>query len=63
MDKTKLQSHLTRLQERHADIDKAIAKGYTNYISDDNLGKMKQERLYVKRQIEEVTLQLENING
>lgn len=63
MEKAKLQSHLEHLQARHLELDKKITEGYTNYITDKNLGKMKQEKLMVKRQIEDVRQQLEQLNG
>ena len=47
-------SHLEELQRRHKELDKLIKEGYTNYLSDENLVKMKQEKLAIKRQIEKL---------
>lgn len=52
-DKLKLEHHLKHLEEKHKQIDKQIAEGYSHYLSDPNLTKMKQDRLNIKRQIEE----------
>lgn len=52
-DKLKLEHHLKHLEEKHKQIDKQIAEGYSHYLSDPNLIKMKQDRLNLKRQIEE----------
>ena len=50
MDKTKLENHL---EQHHANLDKQIKEGYTNYLDDQFLGKTKHEKLQIKRQIEE----------
>lgn len=47
-------SHLEQLILKHKELDKKIKEGYTNYVADENLTKMKQEKLQLKRQIEEV---------
>lgn len=46
-----LKMELNELQERHKTLDENIKNGYTNYISDSSLNKMKQEKLMIKRQI------------
>ena len=53
MDKGKLESHIERLVQHHADLEKQIKEGRSNYVGDAKLAKVKQERLIVKRQIEE----------
>ena len=47
-------SHLEQLELRHRELDRLIKEGYTNYVADENLTKMKQEKLQLKRQIEEL---------
>ena len=47
-------SHLEELELRHRELDKKIKEGYTNYLDDSNLNKMKMEKAHVKRQIEEL---------
>ena len=51
MDEMQIYSHLERLERRHRDLDKHIAEGFSLYIDDRSLGKMKQERLMVKQEI------------
>ena len=53
MDKAKLESHLVALEESHKELDKHIQNGYTNYMDDSGLAKMKQEKAHVKRMIVE----------
>ena len=58
MNKEKLQHHLKHLQERHAELDRKIKDGYTHYLDDEHLGKIKHEKLGVKREIVQVEKQL-----
>lgn len=51
-------SHLEKLILRHKDLDLKIKDAYTYYLDDASLKKMKQEKLYIKDQIEK--LQSEN---
>lgn len=45
-------SHLEQLKLKHRDLDKKIKEGYTSYLSDDSLYKMKQQKLMLKDEIE-----------
>jgi len=45
---------LEQLIARHRELDKLIQEGYTNYLSDESMVKMKQEKLAVKRQIDKL---------
>lgn len=47
-------SHLEQLELKHQELDKKIKEGYTNYLDDSSLHKMKQEKLHIKDQIEQV---------
>lgn len=58
MDQTQLYSHLERLERHHHTLDQNITEGFTFYLDDATLSKMKQERLMVKRQIVELKEQL-----
>ena len=58
MDKAKLESHLDHLKTKHATLDNQIKEGYTKYLSDKHLGKMKQEKLHLKEQIIELETKL-----
>ena len=57
----KLQNHLESLKERHAALDKRIKEGYTNYLTDKGMQKMKFEKAAIKREIEEVEGKLKAI--
>ena len=52
MNKEKLQYHLKHLQERHTLLEKKINDGYSHYLDDMHLGKIKHEKLGLKRDIE-----------
>lgn len=43
---------LFELQQRHEELDKNIAWGYSFYLDDANMKKMKYEKLVVKREID-----------
>ena len=51
MNKEKLEHHLKHLKEQHAGLDKKIKEGYSHYLDDEHLGKIKHEKLLVKRSI------------
>jgi hypothetical protein len=48
------QDRISQLEQRHKQLDESIKNGYTNYLDDVSLSKMKQEKLYVKRQLTEL---------
>lgn len=43
---------LFELQQRHEDLDKNIAWGYSYYVGDGDMKKMKLEKLMIKREID-----------
>jgi len=47
-------SHLEELELRHRELDKKIKEGYTDYLDDASLHKMKQEKLMIKDRIEKL---------
>jgi hypothetical protein len=49
-----VQHHLDALKRRHQSIDAQIQEGYSNYVADQELTKMKQEKLIIKQQIEQI---------
>ena len=53
MDKLSLEHHINHLEQRHKEMDQKIKDGYTHYMDDTGLSKMKQEKAHVRRQIEE----------
>jgi hypothetical protein len=58
VNKDKLQHHLKHLEERHAELEKKIKDGYSHYLDDMHLGKIKHEKLGVKREITQIEKQL-----
>jgi hypothetical protein len=62
MNKEKLEHHLKHLQERHAELEKKITDGYSHYLDDEYLSKIKHEKLGVKREITRTEKQLAEYN-
>jgi hypothetical protein len=58
MDRISLEDELLELEQHHRRLDENIKRGYTNYLDDASLGKMKQEKLTIKRSIERIRAQL-----
>ena len=58
MNKDKLQHHLKHLEERHIELEKKIKDAYSHYLDDMHLGKIKHEKLGVKREITQIEKQL-----
>lgn len=58
MDRNALEDELAELEQHHQRLDENIRRGYTSYMDDASLGKMKQEKLIVKRSIERIRTQL-----
>ena len=62
MDKLSLEHHIKHLEETHKTLDKKIKDGYTHYMDDVGLSKMKQEKAHVRRQIEDTKQKLDSLN-
>jgi len=58
MDRIALEDELAELENIHKRLDENIRRSYTNYLDDSSLGKMKQEKLIIKREIENIRTQL-----
>ena len=58
MDRIALEDELNELEQHHQRLDDQINKGFTNYLDDSSLGKMKQEKLFIKREIENLRTKL-----
>jgi hypothetical protein len=58
MDADKLPHHIAQLEEKHQLLKQQITDGFTHYLDDVHLGKMKLEKLIVKRQLEEAKTKL-----
>ena len=54
-----MQHHLKHLEERHSELEKKIKEGYSHYLDDMHLGKIKHEKLGIKRDIGKTLKQLE----
>jgi hypothetical protein len=57
-NRIQLEDELTELEQHHKRLDENIKRGYTNYLDDASLGKMKQEKLSIKRSIETIRKKL-----
>jgi hypothetical protein len=58
MDRAALEKQLNELVSFHRLLDEQISQGYTTYLDDAGLGKMKLEKLVVKRKIEALKTKL-----
>ena len=61
MNKEKLQHHLKHLEERHSELEKKIKDGYSHYLDDMHLGKIKHEKLIIKKAIISTEKLLNNV--
>jgi len=52
------ENQLEALKIRHKDLDEQIKKGYSKYLADANLNKMKIEKLQLKDKIEKLSKKL-----
>ena len=46
--------HLEALKMKHKDLDKQCSLGYSNYLNDTDLNKMKMEKAHVKAEIQQL---------
>jgi len=58
INRNELEDELAELEACHRKLDEQISQGYTSYLDDVFLGKMKQEKLVLKRQIEKIKQRL-----
>ena len=52
--------HLEALKMKHKDLDKQCSLGYSNYLNDNDLNKMKMEKAHVKAEIQQLEQELDN---
>jgi len=52
--------HLEALKMKHKDLDKQCSLGYSNYLNDTDLNKMKMEKAHVKAEIQQLEQELDN---
>ena len=50
-------TYIEELELRHRELDKKIKEGYSDYLDDASLHKLKQEKLYLKDKIEQLRQQ------
>jgi hypothetical protein len=58
MNRVTLENELAELEQIHRKLDENIKRSYTNYLDDADLSKMKQEKLQIKREIENIKTKL-----
>ena len=51
--------HLQALKDKHRDMDKQCSLGYSNYLNDTDLNKLKMEKARVKAQIQKLEQELD----
>jgi len=61
MNTEKLLQHIRTLEEEHLILDSHIKDGYSKFINDTDLNKMKFEKLELKREIETLKQQYNKI--
>jgi len=54
MTDDKLNSHYRVVKARHDELDKKIEEAYNHYVSDDELHKMKVEKLHLKEEMAKI---------
>lgn len=47
-----IQTRIKKLEERHKTLEREIAWGYSSYLNDDDMSKMKKEKLLIKDELE-----------
>lgn len=50
------------LEETHRKLDNDIQKGYSNFLGDQDLSKMKLQKLRLKEQIEQMKKEVEPVD-
>lgn len=54
MNTEKMLNHLKNLEEKHYLLEKQISQGFSHYLDDSSLSKIKFEKLEVKKEIETI---------
>ena len=62
-DPDTIRSHIIYLTEQHKLLKEAVKEGRSHFLDDAKLGKMKQQKLIIKRQIAEFENKLKEITG
>jgi|14BtaG_2_1085337.scaffolds.fasta_scaffold24869_2 hypothetical protein len=51
--------HLQALKDKHRDLDKQCSLGFSNYLNDIELNKMKMEKAHIKAEIQMLEQELD----
>ena len=51
--------HLEALKIKHKDLDKQCSLGYSNYLNDNDLNKMKTEKAHIKAEIQQLEQEID----
>jgi hypothetical protein len=62
-DPDTIRSHIMYLTEQHKLLKEAVKQGRSHFLDDAELGKMKQQKLIIKRQIAKYETKLKEITG
>jgi hypothetical protein len=62
-DPDTIRSHIMYLTEQHKLLKEAVKEGRSHFLDDAELGKMKQQKLIIKRQIAEFETKLKEITN
>jgi len=62
-DPDTIRSHILYLTEQHKLLKEAVKQGRSHFLDDAELGKMKQQKLIIKRQIAEFETKLKEITS
>jgi len=62
-DPDTIRSHIMYLTEQHKRLKEDVKRGHSYFLDDAELGKMKQQKLIIKRQIAEYEAKLREITG
>ena len=60
-DPDTIRSHILYLTEQHKLLKEAVKQGRSHFLDDAELGKMKQQKLIIKKQIVEYEAKLKEI--
>ena len=54
----KLESHLKSVQAKHDALDKMIVEAYNHYIDDNEVHKLKREKLHLREEMDRINSKL-----
>ena len=57
-EKHSLKETIKHLEERHKELEYSIAWGYSSYLNDEDMSKMKKEKLMIKDRLKKLRNEL-----